>query len=223
MQRTTVLTAAALAGVALLAGCGQKQAQQGAAPDQTNQPVNAAQDAASAPVGAGTAALGSVTKDVFIRDAAMSDMYEIAAAKLALMRTKSPDIKKLANMMIHDHTESSDKLKGLITSGKVQGTLPTELDQRRMGLLDNLRGATDADFDNRYLEQQSDAHTEMKLLMDGYQSAGQDDALKMFAAEVAPVVQMHLDMVNQLKDAHKGETGSNAAAGGAVSGNTTGR
>ncbi len=212
MHRKTVLTTAAFACVALLAACGQKQAQQGAAPDQTNQPVNTAQDAASAPVGAGTAALGSVSKDVFIRDAAMGDMYEIAAAKMALMRSKSPDIKKLAQMMIHDHTESSNKLKALLMSGKVQGAPPTELDERRKGLLDNLRGATDADFDGRYLEQQTVAHTEMLMLMNGYKTAGSDPALKMFASDVAPVVQMHLDMVNQIKDARKGK-GDGAAAG----------
>lgn len=208
---------ATVAAAALLAACGQNQ--QGAAPDQQNQPVNAAQDAASAVVGPTAAAtVGSTTVDGFVMNAAVSDMYEIESSKMALERSKNAGVKKIAQMLITDHTASSTKLKGLVTGGQVTGaTIPDKMDERRQGLIDNLRGAPDAEFDNRYLDQQANAHREALILMNGYQTAGQNELLKAFAGEVKPKIQAHLDMVNQLDRASTGGPG----AAGTTGGNTT--
>src|SRR6187399_971559 len=100
---------AACAASLALAACGQKN--DGAAADQTNQPVNVAQDVAAAGTGVGTAAVGAISTDVFLRDAAMGDMYEIQAANMALTRAKNPKVKEFATMMVADHTKSSAKLK----------------------------------------------------------------------------------------------------------------
>lgn len=220
MRRQTLMTAAAFACMSLLAACGQKTADQtnttvATVENQTGQAVSATQDEAAKAVGVGSATIGSVTKDAFVSDAAMSDMYEIEAAKLALAHSKNMDVRDFARMMIKAHTASTAKLKALIASGKVQATPPTKLDDRRMGLLDNLRAAADADFDARYLDQQVAAHREAKLLMAGYKAVGSDPALKAFAADVAPVVQMHLDKLDQIRADKK-------AAAEATS-NTTGK
>jgi putative membrane protein len=219
MSRKAILATCAIASLTLVAACGQRQ-ETGAAADQQNQPVNVAQDVAGAATGVGTAAVGAVSTDAFIRDAAMGDMYEIDAAKMALMRAKNPEVKKFAQMMIDDHTKSSNELKMLVSSGQVQGTLPTALDERRMGMLDNLRGAPDADFDARYIGQQRMAHHEMLLLMNGYKTAGQSEPLKAFADKVSMVVQMHADMAAKLDNANKGDK---LTGGPGLGGNTTGQ
>jgi putative membrane protein len=216
MHRNVLFAACAVASLSLLAACGQRQ-ETGAAADQQNQPVNVAQDVAGAATGVGTAAVGAVSTDAFIRDAAMGDMYEIDAAKMALTRAKNPDVKKFAQMMVDDHTKSSNELKMLVSSGQVQGALPTALDERRMGMLDNLRGAPDADFDARYIGQQRMAHHEMLLLMNGYKTAGSNDARKAFADKDAAVVQMHTDMAAKLDNANKGDK---VAGGPGLGGNT---
>ncbi|OYX32380.1 MAG: hypothetical protein B7Y99_08725 [Caulobacterales bacterium 32-69-10] len=202
MSQKMFFATVAVASLALVA-CGQKV--DGAAADQTNQPVNVAQDVAAAGTGVGTAAVGALSTDVFLRDAAMGDMYEIQAANMALTRAKNPKVKAFATMMIADHTKSSDKLKSLIASGQVQGTLPTELDERRKGMLDNLRGAPDADFDARYIGQQRMAHHEMLLLMNGYKEVGSEAPLKAFADEVSKVVQTHTEHAADLDNANKGD------------------
>ena len=47
----------------------------------------------------------------FIAAAGASDMFEIQSAKLALANSKSDDIHKFANMMIADHTKTTDAVK----------------------------------------------------------------------------------------------------------------
>ncbi|HTK35925.1 MAG TPA: DUF4142 domain-containing protein [Caulobacteraceae bacterium] len=202
------LVFAATAAVFALAACSEKS---GGAADQKDKPVNVAQDAAGAATGLGTAAVGAISAGAFVRDAAIGDMYEIEAAKMALARSKSKDIKDFAEMLVKDHTESSGKLKALVMSGQVKETLPTEMDERRKGLLDNLRGSGGGDFDGRFLKQQTAAHHEAVVLFDGYKATGGDPALKTFAAEVSPKIHMHLDMANKLDVAAVQHTGADTA------------
>lgn len=160
-------------------------------------PVSDVQDAASAPVGMASA-MAPKNAQEFVTAAAIGDMYEIQAAKMAEAKSTSPEIKTFAKRMIKDHTKTSAELKGLLGKG-VDATPPTTLDQRRQGLLDNLKtSATGQEFDKRYVSQQIAAHDEMETLMKGYAEHGDNAALKAFAAKTAPVVQMHLDMARQI-------------------------
>jgi poly(3-hydroxybutyrate) depolymerase len=91
-------------------------------------------------------------------------------------------------MMIDGHTKTSAELKTLI-NGVEDATIPPALDQRRQGMLDNLRGASPADFDNTYLNQQTAAHAETLAFMNGYAKGGDNAGLKAFATKTAPVVE----------------------------------
>src|SRR5262245_36908093 len=84
----------------------------------------------------------------FIKEAATSDMLEIAAAKLAQQKGNA-DEKTFANQMITDHTKTSDELKGLVP-GDMKSTLPTGLDESSQKKLDKLRDSKSADFANEY-------------------------------------------------------------------------
>lgn len=163
--------------------------------------VDKVQDSAAAVVGPLSAATaGSLSAQAFVENAARSDMYEMESSKLALERSKSPAIKKYAQMMIDAHTKTTAELKSLVTSGKAGDHLeiPVALDQRRQGLLDNLKSATAEDFDARYVDQQGAAHREAKILMDGYGAAGQSEPLKTMAKATSPKIAAHLNMVNAL-------------------------
>lgn len=189
------LAVAVLAALSL-AACGKPGDERTG--DQANEPVNVAQDAAGGATGLATGATGAVSTDAFVRDAAIGGMYEIESSKMALQRSKNAEIKKTAQMIIDDHTAADAKLKKLVADGKVPGPLPTALDERRKGMLDNLRGASDADFDDRYLDQQTMAHHEAMTAFNGYAQMGDNADLKAFAAETAPKLKTHADMVTGL-------------------------
>lgn len=200
-MKPTLLFAAAAAAALSLAAC-QKTDNPPATTDAgtTNDAVNAAQDATSGAVGAVSAnTMGAISTDAFVTNAAISDMYEIEAGKIAQSKAKSADVKAFGKIMVTEHTAMSNQLKPLITAaGK---TPPPGLDERRKGLIDNLNAASPADFDKVYLSQQEAAHSEAFDLMKGYADHGDDAGLKAAAGKAVPKVQAHLDRVKALRAA----------------------
>lgn len=200
MKRTLAVTAAAIAALSLAACQKTDQAANPADPGTGNDAVNTAQDAASAAVGATSAAtVGQMSTDAFVTNAAISDMYEIQAGEIAQKKGQSAEVKAFGKTMVADHTALSNGMKPLVAAaGK---TLPTGLDERRKGLIDNLNAASPAEFDAVYLSQQEAAHSEALTLMQGYAGNGDDAGLKDAAAKAVPKVQAHLDHVKRLQAA----------------------
>lgn len=185
-----------LAGVAcaaLLTACNQQGG---------SEAVDKAQDAAAGPVGQMSAStMGSNLVSAYVPNAAMSDMYEIQAADIALERSQNAQVKELAQMIKTDHTAASNEFKGIVPTAAPDIALPTSLDQRRQGMIDNLRSASAADFDTVYLDQQIAAHEEGVTLNNGFKDNTDAPALAAFAAKVLPKIQAHLDRAKEIKAA----------------------
>src|SRR3954470_9399105 len=72
-------------------------------------------------------ALGiSPTTPDFVKEVAISDMFELQSNKLAEERGNAAE-KTFAAMMIKDHTKTSDELKALVKSGEVKAEIPAAL------------------------------------------------------------------------------------------------
>jgi putative membrane protein len=201
LRHRLIFATAAVAALGL-AACQQKTetAAEAANPAGQSDPVNAAQDATSAAVGAVSAStLGANSTEAFVSNAAQSDMYEIKAGQMAQQKGMSAAVKDFGKMMVTHHTAMMNEMKPLITAAGQ--TPPADLDQRRKGLLDNLAAASGADFDRAYLAQQEAAHNEALTLMRGYADNGDNAGLKAGAAKALPKVQQHLDKVKQLQAA----------------------
>jgi putative membrane protein len=140
----------------------------------------------------------TTTTKGFAQDAAISDMYEVEAGKIAQARGKSAAVREFGARMVKAHSQTTDKLKALLAATHPDITPPATVDSRREGLLDDLRGAKDEDFDKRYISQQIDAHNEALILMKGYAKDGDTPAIKAFAAKTASVVQQHLNAAKKL-------------------------
>jgi putative membrane protein len=198
MKKILLLSAAVLfAGTAAFADPPDQPGHQSPAPNTTNDTVSAVKDATGHAVGVISAEMTTKVKD-FVGAAAVSDMYEVEAAKIAEQRSGDAKVKAFAHKMIAAHTQSTDKLKATLASAKVDITPPANLDDRRQGMIDELRGAKDTDFDGRYMSQQIDAHNEALILMRGYAKDGDVAEVKTFAAKMEPVVQGHIDMAKKI-------------------------
>jgi putative membrane protein len=161
--------------------------------------VNTVQDVAAGPVGMASAAtVGANTTEGFVTGAAMGDMYEIEAGKIAAQRAKSADVKAFGEMMIKHHTMMSADMKAALAKANAGVTPPAELDERRKGMLQNLRAAGDADFDLAYLHQQLAAHLEALTLHSGYANGGDNAVLKEVATKAKPIVQSHIDQLKKI-------------------------
>lgn len=160
--------------------------------------VDRAQDAAAGPVGQMSAAtMGSNMVSAYVPNAAMGDMYEIQAADIALERTQNARVRELARMIKTDHTAASEALQREAPQAAPDVALPTSLDQRRQGLIDNLRSASAADFDRVWIDQQIAAHNEALTLHRGF--SGQDSPLAEHARSVLPKIEAHLRAAEELK------------------------
>jgi putative membrane protein len=164
------------------------------APGTNSEAMSAVEDTTAGAVGTISAEMTHTTKG-FATAAAVSDMYEVAAAKVALRRSQQSDVKEFARKMVEAHTDTTSKLKGLLPAGV---TPPAHVDDRRQGMLDNLRGAKATDFDHRYAVQQVAAHREADILMRGYAKDGDNPAIKSFAGDTDQDVKMHLSMARDL-------------------------
>jgi putative membrane protein len=211
MRNTTMLGSIAILSLALSA-CNQDTTASAPAPSPTtqtassepapgsrNETVSAAKDAVAGAVGKPSAELTTTTKG-FIAGAAMGDMYEIEASKIAVQRARSKDVRDFAQMMIDAHSKTTADLKAALAHSNLTVALPTQIDSRYQGLINDLKGAKAEDFDGRYLSQQTDAHDEALILMRGYDKDGDNPDLKTLALNTVPKVQMHRDMLKMLND-----------------------
>jgi putative membrane protein len=166
-------------------------------PGTSSETMSAVKDTSAGLIGQVSAEMTSTTKG-FVNAAAISDMYEVTAGKIAVQRAQSPAVKEFAQKMVDAHTETTSKLKAILASNNINVTPPAHVDNRRQGMLDNLRGAKAEDFDHRYISQQVAAHKEADILMRGYAKDGDNAAIKDFAAATDKAVKMHLSMAQKL-------------------------
>lgn len=190
MKRSLRFLLLAGAGSLALAACNAEES-----PGQS-EPVNAAQDAMGGAVGAGAAMLGAQTVEGYVSNAAEGDMYEIQAAEIALEKSQNAQVRELAEMIRRDHTAAAERMRAAAQAAGQ--TLPTELDERRQGMLDNLRAASAEDFDEVYIDQQVAAHTEALTLHRGFADNTEHPELAAHARAVVDPIQAHLDMAERL-------------------------
>ena len=77
----------------------------------------------------------------FVLEAASGDMFEIESSKLAAERAQG-NVKAFADQMLADHQKTSDELKQMVTSGKVQATLPTSMTEEHQETLEETAGSS---------------------------------------------------------------------------------
>lgn len=158
---------------------------------------------------AGTAALAlgavayaqpaAVSAPDFVKQAGASDKFEITEAKIARTRSHNPKVRQFAAKMIHDHTESTMKVKAAATKVMGHAPPPPMLMPEQETMISDLRAAPAAEFDRVYIKQQLEAHEQALHLMEGYAANGEAAPLKHVAEGVTPVVRSHIDMLKGMQ------------------------
>ena len=147
----------------------------------------------------------SLSTPDFVKQVAISDMFEIEASKIAQQKGNSVE-KTFAEQMEKDHTKTSGELKQLVTSGKVTADVPASLDSSHQGELDKLRAANERNFSSEFNSMQVSAHKDAVDLFDRYAKGGDNADLKNWAGKTLPALQHHLEMAQNLGRAHAAPT-----------------
>lgn len=138
----------------------------------------------------------------FVKQVAISDMFEIQSNKLAQEKGLAAD-KTFAAKMVTDHTNTSTELKALVSSGKVKVEIPAALDSAHQSKLDKLKALNGTDFVSNYRSTQVDAHKDAVDLFERYAKGGDNGDLKNWAQNTLPALKHHLEMAQGLKSAAK--------------------
>jgi putative membrane protein len=133
----------------------------------------------------------------FVKQVAISDMFEIASNKLGQEKGNAAE-KTFASMMVTDHTKTSTELKALVSSGKVKADIPAALDSAHQSKLDKLKGLSGKDFSSSFASYQVDAHKDAVNLFERYASGGDNAELKAWAGKTLPALKHHLEMAQNL-------------------------
>jgi putative membrane protein len=141
---------------------------------------------------------GAPSSPDFVKSAAMSDLYEVEAGKIASERGQSEAVKEFGRHMVEAHSKTSEELKGVVEAEKIDVKLPTKLDKKRRKLIDALNNAKPEDFDRIYAKQQAKAHGRAAELFDVYAEKGNNASLRQFAANTLPAIKQHREQAEKL-------------------------
>jgi putative membrane protein len=133
----------------------------------------------------------------FVKEVAISDMFELDSNKLAEQKGNAQE-KTFARQMVTDHTKTSTELKSMVSSGKVKAELPTTLDSAHQSKLDKLTSASGKDFSSDFDSYQVSAHKDAVSLFERYAKGGDNSELKDWAGKTLPALQHHLEMAQDL-------------------------
>jgi len=143
------------------------------------------------------------TPQDFAQSVAQSDGYEMVAAQCALAQSRSPQVRELATQMLADHTRIAKALRDAALASKIAPP-QSHVGGDQVRFLASLQSLRGTEFDREYARQQVLAHTSALITMRNYAAKGSDLNLRRMAAFAAPIVEHHLQMSRQLKDALDG-------------------
>ena len=128
---------------------------------------------------------------------AQANINEVAAARIALQKAQSSEVKTFAQKMIEDHGGALSKVQAVAQQKGV--SLPTEPDAMHKDMAAKLEQQTGDAFDKMYMENAGTKDHEMVLskLKSDAQNI-KDPDVKALADAHIPVVEQHLKSAQQM-------------------------
>ncbi|MEO6951796.1 MAG: DUF4142 domain-containing protein [Polyangia bacterium] len=133
----------------------------------------------------------------------VANVGEIDQAKLALTRARDPRIKKLARMMITQHS-AAERNEAAVVRKKSLNMVATKtsdsLQRDAKATYDVLKNKSGAEFDHAYIDAQVKEHQALLTLIDDrLKPAATDPAIKELVASLRSAVQAHLAKAETLQ------------------------
>ncbi len=142
----------------------------------------------------------SVADQAFVRSVFESDAAGVELGQLAATKSQSDDVKQFGEKMADIRKKLDDQLKPLAKSlGVSEPKGPTKKDKQ---LIASLEGMSGTQFDEEYIKAVvKDHQNDVKNFKSAAQSA-QDPNVQQTAKMDAPVIEQHLEAIEQIAQAH---------------------
>ncbi len=130
--------------------------------------------------------------DAFAIAATQGSDAEIEAARLALARSSTDDVKSFARLMLHDHGQIAAEGKPLIAPHLVHP--PASLAAPDVLAIESLTRVSPVAFEQQYAMLQIGDHLAAEAAFAAEARDGRDPALRAFAKKWYPTIQAHLEL-----------------------------
>jgi putative membrane protein len=201
LRKIWLCSAPALLGSAMLLAQGNPA---GGAPQQPTAP-NQQPSAGSAPTtGAepGAAQTGQNFGDqAFVSKALEGGVAEVQLGQLAQEKSQSTDVKQFGQKMVADHTQMGEKWFKPVAK-QLGVSEPKGPSKKEKKLIEKLQGLSGQQFDTEYIQAMVKDHkADLKDFQNEAQMA-QDPNVKQIATQGTTVIQQHLQLIQQIAQAH---------------------
>ncbi len=155
---------------------------------------------------AGDASPQSFADQSFLRKTLEDSVAQVQMGQLAAQKSPSGDVKQFGQKMAQIHEELNNQIKPVAQKlGVGEPKNPSKKDKQEIAKLQTLSGA---DFDTAFLKAMlKDQQTNLKGFQDEAQSA-QDPTVQKLAQLDEPVLNQHLQILEQLAKEHNVQTES---------------
>ena len=159
-------------------------------PDTAAQPNSGAASSSSS-----NSATSNPDQD-FVTKAAQGNSAEIALGKMVAAKTKDPNVKQFAQMMVKDHTTALNQLQEVAQSKNLNlnDNLPEDAKELQTKLSSDTGKQLDKDYMNGMVE---DHQKDVQEFTNESQNA-KDPDVKQWASKTLPVLQKHLQKAEQI-------------------------
>ena len=130
--------------------------------------------------------------------AGSSDQFEIQSGQLAQQMSQNPAIRQMGQMLVADHTSSTQQLMAAAQSAGIAAP-PPAMRPEHAAMLQQIQSAPPGQFDMIFRDVQIQAHQQALQLHQNYAASGDVPALRATAGAIVPVVQNHLNMLQGMQ------------------------
>jgi len=149
---------------------------------------------------------GSVKRDAnFVYDVVASQYAEIKLSELASQRSRNPEIKRIAQDLLKDHTASLNELKTLAQSKAI--SVPVQEEDGSKRTLERMAGEPADEFDDAWAEHMADMHQKDIDAFEDRLEGTEDPELKAYIERNLPVLKKHHEALSRYTEQKKAQAG----------------
>jgi putative membrane protein len=137
----------------------------------------------------------------FVSKIVESNYGEIKFAQLASQNSSNPEVKKMAAMLVTDHTKTLNELKALASSKAI--SVPVEEDDEARRKTERFSDEAGKDFDKKWCKEMIDRHEASINKFEKRIDKTEDAELKAWLNKTLPTLKSHRDQLEAMHDRMK--------------------
>lgn len=134
----------------------------------------------------------------FVYETVAENYGEIKLAELAVQRSRTSEVKDVAQSLLNEHTTSLNDLKRLAQAKAI--SVPVEEKESSKRKLENIAEESGGDFDRAWVKEMIDAHENSIDKFEDREDDTEDAEVKAYIEKTLPVLREHLEGLKACKE-----------------------